>query len=222
MQLSPKMGRVASAQGGLSGAAEGSTAEYMTVLRTFIACEIPADLQDGIQRAIQPLRSTLGAGLVRWIPAHNVHLTLKFLGDVATPSLDMIQRTLASEASGFEAFDGAVQGFGAFPNLHRPNVLWIGFDAPPALGILQRELDLATERLGYKSDERGFSPHLTIGRVRATGRAKDMQKVRDEIGRLRIGVVGSVHIDAVHLFKSDLQSTGAVYTRLYSARFGEA
>jgi len=194
----------------------------MTVVRTFIACEMPADLQDSIQRAIQPLRRALGTSLIRWVPAHNVHLTLKFLGDVATPSLDMIQRTLAAEASGFEALDGAVEGFGAFPNVHRPSVLWVGFKAPPALGMLQRELDAATERLGYKADARGFSPHLTVGRVRATGRAPDMQKIRDEVGKLQIGSLGSVHIDAVHLFKSDLQATGAVYTRLYTAPFGEA
>jgi len=194
----------------------------MTVVRTFIACEMPADLQDSIQRAIQPLRRALGTGLIRWVPSRNVHLTLKFLGDVATPSLDMIQRTLAAEASRFEAFDGAVEGFGAFPNLHRPSVLWVGFKAPPPLGMLQRELDAATERLGYKADARGFSPHLTVGRVRATGRAPDMQKIRDEVGKLQIGLLGSVHIDAVHLFKSDLQATGAVYTRLYTAPFGEA
>ena len=157
----------------------------MTVLRTFIACEIPVDVQETIQRAIQPLRRTLGAGLVRWVPAHNVHLTLKFLGDVATPNLEMIQRTMAAGASGFKAFDGTVEGFGAFPNLHRPSVLWIGFKAPPTLGVLQRELDLATERLGYRSDERGYSPHLTVGRVRTTGRAADMQKVRDQLTQPR-------------------------------------
>ena len=193
----------------------------MTVLRTFIACEIPVDLQEAIQAAIQPLRHALGAGLVRWVPAHNVHLTLKFLGDVATPSLELIQKTMTAEASGFEAFDGSVEGFGAFPNLHRPSVLWIGFKAPPTLAILQHELDLATERLGYSGDERGFSPHLTIGRVRAAGSAVDMQKVRDELAQLQIDSLGSVHIDGVHLFKSDLQPGGAVYTRLYTARFGE-
>jgi len=177
-------------------------------------------LQETIERAIQPVRRTLGAGLVRWVPAHNVHLTLKFLGDVATPNLEMIQRTMAAEAAGFEAFDGTVEGFGAFPNLHRPSVLWIGFKAPPTLGVLQRELDLATERLGYRGDERGFSPHLTIGRVRTTARAADMQKVRDQLAQLQIASLGSVHIGAVHLFKSDLQATGAVYTRLYTAPFG--
>jgi 2'-5' RNA ligase len=192
----------------------------MTVLRTFIACELPADLQESIQTAIHPLRRALGSGLVRWVPVHNVHLTLKFLGDVTTSSLEMIQRTMAVEAAGCAAFDGIVEGFGAFPSLHRPSILWIGFKAPPALGTLQRELDLATERLGYRGDERGFSPHLTIGRVRTTGRATDMHKVRDELGQLHIGSLGSVHVDAVHLFKSDLQAAGAVYTRLYSAPFG--
>ena len=193
----------------------------MTVLRTFIACEIPVDLQETIQKAIQPLRRSLGTGLVRWVPAHNVHLTLKFLGDVAPPSLDIIQRTIAAEASAFEAFDGTVEGIGAFPNLHRPSVLWIGFQAPPALGVLQRGLDLATERLGYKGEERGFSPHLTIGRVRTSGRTADLHKVRDELGKLQVASLGSVRIDAVHLFRSDLQATGAVYTKLYTARFGE-
>jgi RNA 2',3'-cyclic 3'-phosphodiesterase len=194
----------------------------MKVLRTFIACEIHADLQQAIQRAIQPLQGALEVGLVRWVPTQNVHLTLKFLGDVTTSSLEMIQRTMAAEAARCQVFDGTVEGLGAFPSLHRPSVLWIGFKAPPALGVLQHELDLATERLGYRSDERGFSPHLTVGRVRTTGRGADMHKVRDELAKLQIGSLGSVHVDAVHLFKSDLQAAGAVYTMLYTAPFGAA
>jgi 2'-5' RNA ligase len=192
----------------------------MNVVRTFIACEMQADLQQAIQQAIHPMRRTLGAGLVRWVPTQNVHLTLKFLGDVTTSSLEMIERTMAAEAARCEPFDGSVEGFGAFPSLHRPSVLWIGFKAPPALGALQHELDLATERLGYKGDQRSFSPHLTIGRVRTTGRATDTHKVRDELAQFQIGTLGSVHVDAVHLFRSDLQAAGAVYTKLYSAKFG--
>ena len=148
----------------------------MGLLRAFIACELSGSLQDAIQAASAQLRAGLGPTLVRWVPIRNVHLTLKFLGDVSSSSLDMIASSLTVEAARHEAFDMLVEGSGAFPNLRRPRVLWVGLTAPPGLGLLHRDVDAATARLGYKSEDRAFTPHLTIGYVRPNALGRHRQK----------------------------------------------
>ena len=194
----------------------------MGLLRAFIACEISSSLQDSIRAATAQLRAGLGPDLVRWVPRQNVHLTLKFLGDVSSSSLDLIVSSLTVEAARHETFDLLVEGCGAFPNVRRPRVLWVGLTAPPGLGLLHRDLDAATARLGFKSEDRPFSPHLTIGYVRPNASATQREKIGAEITRLNVGKLGSQHVDAIHLFKSDLQRTGAVHTKLQTAPLGVA
>lgn len=192
----------------------------MGLLRAFLASELPASLQDAIQFATSGLRTTLGNDLIRWVPARNIHLTLKFLGDVSPASLDLIRQMLTREAAQFPAFDLEVEGIGSYPTSRRPRVLWIGLNAPATLASLQHAIETAASRLGYGSEERGFSPHLTIGRVRQTVSAAELQKIRAALEGTKIGRIGSAHVDTVHLFKSDLQPTGSVYTKLFSAPLG--
>ncbi len=189
----------------------------MALLRAFIASELPAPLQDSIFSATGDLRKTLGDGLIRWVPAHNVHLTLKFLGDVSTSSLELIKQMMEAEAAQFPAFDVQVEGLGCYPSLRHPRVLWIGLTAPAELASLQRAIEAASARLGYESEERDFSPHLTIGRVRQNVSSGDVHKIRTAMEGCRIGSLGSTRVDAIHLFKSELRPEGSVYTRLFSA-----
>ena len=189
----------------------------MALLRAFLASELPATLQDSIHSATADLREALGDGLIRWVPAHNVHLTLKFLGDVSASSLELIKQMMITEASQFAAFDLQVDGLGCYPNPRRPRVLWVGLTAPAELASLQRAIEAATSRLGYESEEREFSPHLTIGRVRQNVSSGDVHKIRTAIENCRIGLLGSTRIDAIHLYKSELRPEGSIYTKLFSA-----
>lgn len=189
----------------------------MGLLRAFLASELPTPLQDAIYTATADLRGHLSDGLVRWVPAHNVHLTLKFLGDVSPSSLELIKQMMVAEASQFSAFDVQVEGFGCYPSARHPRVLWVGLQAPAELGSLQRALEAAAARLGYESEERGFSPHLTIGRVRQNASSADLHKIRIALEETRIERLGSARVDAVHLFKSELRPEGSIYTRLFSA-----
>ena len=189
----------------------------MSLLRAFLASELPSALQDAIQKTTANLHKTLGDDLVRWVPAHNIHLTLKFLGDVSQTNLDLIKQMLATEAAQYQSFDVQVEGIGSFPNARRPRVIWVGLNAPAALASLQHSIETAAARLGYESEERGFSPHLTIGRVRQNVSSSDVQKIRVALEAAKVGNLGTAHINAVHLFKSDLQPTGSVYTKLFSA-----
>lgn len=194
----------------------------MGLLRAFLASELPSPLQDAIQKATSGLRRTLGDDLIRWVPANNVHLTLKFLGDVSPANLDLIKHMLVTEAAQFPAFDVSVEGIGSYPTPRQPRVLWIGLKGPAVLLSLQRAIELAAARLGYPAEERGYSPHLTIGRVRQNMSAADIQRIRTALEEIQVGQLGNAHVDAIHLFKSDLQPTGSVYTKLFSAALGKA
>jgi 2'-5' RNA ligase len=192
----------------------------MGLLRTFIAVDLPSHLQHTIQQKTAPLRQTLGSSLVRWVAVDNLHLTLKFLGDVSSTSIDMLAQMLRAEADLIPAFDMLVTGLGAFPSLKRPRVLFIGIQAPAGLVALSRGVESGCARLGYESDaesRRGFSPHLTVGRVRQDVPPADQQKIRGVLAESVIDSLGTARVDSVHLYRSDLKPSGSVYTRLFSA-----
>jgi 2'-5' RNA ligase len=189
----------------------------MSLLRAFIAVEIPHEIHKAIENETAPLRVALNQSLVRWVPTSNMHLTLKFLGDTSPTNVDMLVQILSVEASQHSAFEIQFRGLGVFPNSKRPRVIWIGIQAPAGLEALQHGIEAATATLGYPSEERPFSPHLTIGRVKQTARSADMQKIRTALEETKVGMLGSAQVTAVHLFKSDLKQSGAVYTRLFSA-----
>ncbi len=192
----------------------------MGLLRAFLASEISPDLQDTIHAATADLQQMLRGDLIRWVPAHNVHLTLKFLGDVSPSSLDLIKQMMLAEASAFPAFEVQVEGLGCYPNPRRPRVLWVGLRAPAELASLQRAIEAAAARLGYESEERDFSPHLTIGRVRQNAASTDLHNIRAALDEMHVGWLGTAQVDAIHLFKSELRPEGSVYTRLFSAPLG--
>ncbi len=188
----------------------------MGLLRTFIAVDIPPGIQQAIQQHVDYLRKAIGDP-VRWVPVQNIHLTLKFLGDVSPSNVDVLTQMLRAEADSCPSFDISVGGLGSFPNSKRPRVLFIGTHAPAGLEALQHGIESAAARLGYEPDLRPFSPHLTIGRVRDTASAADLQRIRKTLEEIKIDSLGTARVDSVHLYKSDLKPGGSVYTKLFSA-----
>ena len=188
----------------------------MSLLRAFIAVELPLEIRKTVCASTSKLRSEIET-LVRWVPIENMHLTLKFLGDVSPSNLELLAQMLRAEMDLFNCFDLRLNGIGSFPNLKRPRVIYIGMQAPAALEALQRGIESASSRLGYGAEERGFSPHLTIGRVKQNVTATEQQAIRRALEDTKIDSLGTARVNSVELFKSDLKPTGSVYTRLYSA-----
>jgi RNA 2',3'-cyclic 3'-phosphodiesterase len=188
----------------------------MSLIRAFIAVEIPNDIQQNIQKETAKLRKEID-GLIRWVPAGNMHLTLKFLGDVSANSVEFLIQMLRNEADNVSAFTLHLAGLGSFPSLKRPRVIYIGMQAPAGLDALQRGVESASRRLGYEPEQRPFSPHLTLGRVKQNLTAADQQKIRRTIEGTQVDVFGTARVDSVHLYKSELKPSGSVYTRIYSA-----
>jgi len=189
----------------------------MSLLRAFIAVELPPEIHKAIESKTAPIRAALNASLIRWVPSANIHLTLKFLGDVSPANLEMLSQMLTVEVAKHQVFEMEFEGLGAFPNPRRPRVIWIGIQAPTGLEALQHGIEAAAATMGYPPDKRPFSPHLTIGRVKQKVNVAGMQKIRSALEENQVGSLGTTLVTAMHLFKSDLKPTGAVYTRLFSA-----
>lgn len=192
----------------------------MSLLRTFIALDIPNPIRQAIQQKIDLLRALPGAACVRWVAANSIHLTLKFLGETSPADLEAITQGLRVAAAAVGGFDFQVGGFGAFPSSRRARVLFIGVQAPAELEVLQRGIESACAPLGYAPEPRAFSPHLTIGRIKPEGYAAEQEKIRHSLADFHIDSLGTARVDSVHLYRSDLQPHGAVYTKLFSARLG--
>jgi 2'-5' RNA ligase len=186
------------------------------MLRSFIAIELPAEIQAAIASSTAGLQKALPKPLVRWVASKNLHLTLKFLGDVSPANLERLAEALKVESVRQEKFSLSVGGLGAFPTPRRPRVIWIGLEAPAMLTAVQRAVESVSSRMGYPTEERPFSPHLTIGRVGQDVSAADLKRVCAAIEGATVGPLGTVSVDAIHIFKSDLQPGGSVYTHLYA------
>jgi RNA 2',3'-cyclic 3'-phosphodiesterase len=187
----------------------------MTLLRVFIAVEIPLTIRKAILEKTESMRNALGT-LIRWVPVENMHFTLKFIGEVSPGNVELLSEMLTLEAKGSAPFPMQVGGLGSFPGPRRARVIWIGIQSPAALVSLQHGIESATARLGYEPETRSFSPHLTIGRVRQQVSAGEQQQIRAALEKTQVGDLGKAEITEVHLFKSDLQPGGPIYTRLFS------
>lgn len=192
----------------------------MTMLRAFIALDISQEIRARIGQVAVSLTCGMDAQAVRWVPVGNIHLTLKFLGDVSPLNLELLKQVILQEAASQAPFDLMVCDLGCFPNSRRPRVIWAGLAAPPALEKLQRSMDQSTARLGYASETRPFSPHLTIGRVNPSASPEALSAIRSVLEKNRSQQFGTVRVTDVVLYQSDLRPSGAQYTPLCYARLG--
>lgn len=188
-------------------------------MRTFIAVEIPAEIKEKIGRYIDSLRGSFKN--VKWVSPENLHLTIKFLGEVKEKDLGALIKCMEPILSDFSAFDLALEHTGFFPSFKNPKVIWIGSDggADNLLDIFQ-ELEHCLENIGFDRDSRMFSPHLTIGRVKRYNSKNSTGSNFDgdipEFDPVKFNVNGIV------LIKSTLTPQGPIYEKLYEGKMKEA
>ncbi|HEX2979649.1 MAG TPA: RNA 2',3'-cyclic phosphodiesterase [Anaerolineaceae bacterium] len=189
----------------------------MPVIRAFIAIDLPTEIQQSLERISTQLQQQCTTTTIRWVPPKNIHLTLKFLGEVSSTNLEMLNKIVQAEAVHHRCFELSIGGLGAFPTLRRPRVIWVGVQAPNNLLALQRSIEAETVRLGYLAEDRPFSAHLTLARISHNATPEEVRKTGDALVTYKVGFLGTVHVERIRLFRSDLKPGGAIYTPLYSA-----
>ena len=182
----------------------------MSMIRSFIAISLDPEIISNIEKTQKQLK-TLSAD-VKWVNPRSIHLTLKFLGSVEERDIEKIALGIQNGIKGFKPWSAAVKNVGAFPSLKSPRVVWIGIEDPGGQIIkLQNQIEKEMANLGFEEEERKFSPHLTLGRVRSPkGKNELVQYLLDE----REQSFGEIKVDRLILFKSELKPTGAIYTAL--------
>lgn len=186
-------------------------------IRAFVGLRMSAEIDDAIAAFIGEICSS-GDG-VRWTPRGNLHLTLKFLGpaiDLARLSaLGVLLMRVASETAPFEI---RVRGIGAFPSLKRPNVIWAGLEGD-SLAQLATQVETAAFEAGFEREQRKWTSHLTLGRVRDQSRARSTIRAA---AAMRDRDFGACIADRMAIYQSRLQASGSIYEMLHSFEFGAA
>ena len=184
-------------------------------VRAFIAVRMPEEVRAGLHRAQEDLRR-LGAD-VKWVALDQIHLTLAFLGNVPSAGIEGIKQAMDEVASGRKPIPFAVSGLGFFGSPTSPRVVWVGLQAPPDLRELQAALAAGLSGKGFRTEDREFHPHLTLGRTRSALGALALAR---RIGERKGLALGNGMVEALHLFQSVLRPEGPVYTPLHAAPIG--
>ncbi len=185
-------------------------------IRAFIAFELPAAVISLLQRVQQDFKRL--AIRARWVRPENIHLTLKFLGDITPDDVDKIGAAMAVAAAELPPVALSVRGIGVFPGVKRPRVIWVGLAGDiRSLLAFQSRLEQKVFEAGFPKENRSFKAHLTMGRLK---QAPDPALIRRMITDYATLSSGEFTLKQVILFKSDLKPSGAVYSKLKQVDFG--
>ncbi len=208
-----------------TGESSGASTRASNQIRVFVAIELPGDVKDLLEdveirlkrRMVNALGSRSADESLKWVNPDGVHITLKFLGYVAADRIEIIEGALHQATGDQSRFRLSVDGVGGFPTLNRPRVVWAGVKGDLGrLSVLQSQVEGAMERLGFPEEKRGFTPHLTLARVRETASIGEMRLIGQAVKEFSNTSVEPrpIEVGAVSLMRSELSRQGARYSRL--------
>lgn len=179
----------------------------MTALRVFCAVELPDDVRARLQEHTARLRKEFPDAAASWSRVENIHLTLKFFGNVELDRIPKISAAATRTTEQFSKFEIEIGNTGVFPRASRAQVLWIGVSDPSGqLSALQKQFEAECATAGFEKEDRAYHPHLTIGRLR-----KPERRLADTHLQITFDPV-AVAIHELTLFRSELSSKGSRYT----------
>jgi 2'-5' RNA ligase len=185
-------------------------------VRTFIAFELPPEVIRSLNQLQDALRK---CGLkMRWVRPENIHLTLKFLGNISPDQIEPVHSAMISAASSKPAPKLSARGIGVFPGLKSARVLWVGLSGDlDALTAIQRGLEQRLETIGFSKEDRSFKAHLTLARAKEKVYPETLFSALETCKGFKTGPFTT---DMLVLFKSVLEASGAVYTPLRKVSLG--
>ena len=183
-------------------------------MRAFIAIELSAEIKDSLAQIQSHLKYS--AADVKWIETGNIHLTLKFLGDITEENCEKIRSILDEIGRSTKPFQISIKNIGAFPNINYPRVIWVGLDKGTVESkALAENISEEMLKIGFQKEPRPFAPHLTIGRVRSP---KNKEALKEKIGTCQMPITKPQPISSIILFESKLSPKGPIYTKLHETK----
>jgi len=188
----------------------------MSTIRAFIALEIDQLNKQKISEVISKLKKS--DAHIKWVTENQMHLTLKFLGNIEEVNVQKISDVLKSIADNFKAFMIQFSKIGAFPTIKRPRVIWIAIEkGSESLKLLANKIETELEKLGFEKEDRDYKAHLTLGRVKSL---KNLPELTNLINQSALELSDDITIDKILLFQSTSTPKGAIYTRLTEHALG--
>jgi 2'-5' RNA ligase len=189
------------------------------MIRVFLAIELSSGIRKNLSSLQQQLKATLPP--INWVRPESIHLTLKFLGYVDPSLVSQLLSALEPIGEKHAPFSVAIQGLGVFPQVKHPRIFWVGLTGnTQALQDLVFEIDVVLETMGFPPEEKTYHPHLTLARIK-----RENAKVGSALIRTKAlesdQHLGTLVVDGFTLFQSDLDSSGARYTSLWTVPFSE-
>ncbi len=192
----------------------------MEQIRSFIAIELPSEIKAELTSLEERLKARRHP-FVKWVDPEGIHLTLKFLGNIALATVPQIIEAITKIAQPISPFHLQIGGLGAFPGWQRPQVVWVGVGGEVGkLTTLQRDIDAALSPLGFRPESRSFSPHLTLGRLREQASPGDRRSFAQWAQSVKFETSLRFEVGALSLMKSQLTPSGAIYSQLASIKLG--
>jgi len=184
----------------------------MQTTRTFIAIEIGSPAREIMLRLIKQLAVELSG--VRWTQPDQLHLTLKFIGDIDNRTLPEICNHMRAACAGVDAFSASLRGLGAFPKNKPPRVVWVGFkDGVEPLELINQRLETSLAAAGVPREGRAYAPHLTLGRI---NRGADQHQIASRITRDTETDFANFDVSDVHLIASIRERNRMIYETIDS------
>jgi len=188
----------------------------MEQIRSFIAIELPEEVKAGLTELQARLKSGMQPA-VKWVDPYSIHLTLKFLGNIAVDKIAAITKAMEEAAQEISPFQLKVKDLGVFPNLRRVQVVWVGINGEvDKLSQLQQRIELNLVPLGFAPESRSFMPHLTLARLRERASPDERQKFGQLIAGTKLEAVYTIKVDSINLMRSQLTREGAIYSQISS------
>ena len=158
---------------------------------------------------------------LRWVRPEALHLTLRFLGETTTARLDSIRQGAEASARTWASFDLRLACLGCFPDVRLPRIVWVNaFDERGSLPMIVRDLEQLARQSGFSPEERPFSPHLTIARVKGRLSPDGARRFASFIEDSSVLGFGSVSVESVDLMRSELKPAGPVYSLIAALALG--
>ena len=185
-------------------------------MRLFVAVNLPDEERRAVHAATAPLRAVDAP--VTWVAEPNLHVTMKFLGEVEEARSAAIGAALGEALRAVKPFDLTLGGGGAFPDSRHPKVLWVGVEKHPALELLANDVERTLSRFGFEPELRPFHPHVTIGRAKKDAAPAAVRPVAEQLGELDYS--GMLVVRSVDVMHSRPGAGGSSYTVLAEAILG--
>ncbi len=189
----------------------------MAILRTFIAVDFPPEILQKFGKIIAYFKTQTPENTLKWVSTHNLHLTIKFLGDIPLNKLDQVKAVLSESLQDKPPFTIGIEGLGLHPDRRNPRVIWLGITSCDTLTNIYVALDRDLTVVGIEPDKRKYTPHITIARVKRRVETSAVKNIGETLSQFKVDSLGNFIVKEIILYQSELTPKGPIYTPLMTS-----